>query len=126
MNILFQALVWQFFDAPKEILKVWQNFLLFNLNYFSVPVLLKTFLSPWRKYSYPYGRIFELWENIETFVFNTMSRIIGAVLRTVLIVLGLLIEIIIILIGLIIFISWLLLPALLLVGLLFGLRLCLI
>lgn len=125
MSIFLQALVWQFFDAPKAILKAWQNFLLFNLNYFSVPALLKTFFSPWRRYHYPYGRVFEIWKNIETFVFNMMSRIIGAILRTIFIIIGLLLEILIILIGAVTFLGWTILPFLLIAGLLFGLKLLL-
>lgn len=123
MSIFLQALIWQFFDVPKAILKGWQNFLLFNLNYFSVPTLLKTLFSHWRRYRYPYGRAFEIWKNFETFVFNMMSRIIGAILRTIFIIIGLLLEIFIILIGITIFLGWLILPFLLIFGLIFGVKL---
>lgn len=123
MSIFLQALIWQFFDVPKAILKAWQDFLWFNLNYFSVPTLLKTYFSHWRRYRYPYGKAFEFWKNIETFVFNMMSRIIGAILRTVFIIIGLAIEILIILIGMIIFLGWLVLPFFLIFGLIFGISL---
>jgi len=123
MNIFLQALVWQFLDVPKGILKAWRNFLWFNLNYFSVPTLLKTFISPWRKYRYSYGRIFEIWKNFGTLVFNVMSRIIGAILRSFFIIIGLLVEILIIIIGVIIFLGWLILPFLLVFGLIFGIKL---
>ena len=123
MAIFLQAIVWQFYDAPQAILRAWANFLNFNLNYFSLPVLLKTFFSPWRRYRYSYGRAFEIWHNIETFVFNMMSRIIGAVLRVGLIILGLTIEVLIVLTGLIIFLGWLVGPVLLVLGLFFGLKL---
>lgn len=125
MSIFLQALVWQFFDVPKTILKGWQNFLSFNLDYFSVPTLLKTFFSHWRRYRYSYGRKFEIWKNFETFVFNIMSRVIGAILRTVFIAVGLLLEIVIIFIGIIIFLGWLILPFFLIFGFFFGLRLVL-
>ena len=125
MNVFLQGLIWQFWDVPKAILKAWKTFLWFNLNYFSVPILLKSFFSHWRRYHYPYGRAFEFWKNIETFVFNMMSRIIGAILRTFFIILGLIIEIFIILIGLIIFLGWLVLPFFLILGLIFGIKLLL-
>lgn len=118
-----QGLIWQFFDMPRAILKSWQTFLWFNLNYFSVPTLLRTYFSHWRRYRYPYGKVFELWKNIETFVFNMMSRIIGAILRTVFIIIGLAIEVLIILIGIIIFLGWLVLPFFLIFGLIFGISL---
>ncbi len=123
MNIFFEALVWQFFDAPKAILTGWKNFLLFNLNYFSVPLLLRTYFSHWHRYSYSYDKVFEFWKNIEIFVFNMMSRIIGAILRTFFIIIGATVEVAIVIIGLIILLIWLVLPFILISGLLFGIKL---
>lgn len=123
MNIFFEIVVWHFFDVPKSILTAWNNFLLFNLNYFSIPLLLRTYFSHWRRYSYSYEKVFEFWKNIEIFVFNMMSRIIGAILRTFFIVIGALVEIIIIIIGSIILLTWLVLPFLLIFGLVFGIKL---
>jgi len=123
MNIFFEALTWQFFDAPKAILIAWKNFLLFNLNYFSIPLLLRTYFSHWHRYSYSYEKVFEFWKNIEVFVFNMMSRIIGAILRTFFIIIGATVEVAIVMIGLIILLTWLALPFLLISGLLFGIKL---
>jgi hypothetical protein len=123
MNIFFEALIWQFFDAPKAILIGWKNFLLFNLNYFSIPLLLRTYFSHWHRYSYSYEKVFEFWKNIEVFVFNMMSRIIGAILRTFFIIIGALVEAAIVIIGLIILLTWLALPFLLISGLFFGIKL---
>jgi len=123
MSIFLQALVWQFFDASKAIWRAWRNFLLFNLNYFSLPLLFRTLFSHWHKYRYSYGRFFELWKNIEVLIFNLMSRLIGAMMRIAYIVIGFVVEIIIILGGAIILIGWLLLPVLLGLGLIFGIYL---
>ena len=123
MNIFLQGLIWYFKDMSQAILRVWVNFLNFNLNYFSLPLLLKTLFSPWHRYRYFYGRTFEVWHNIEVFVFNMMSRIIGAVLRICLIILGLAVEVLIIFIGLIVLLAWLVLPLFLLFALIFGLEL---
>jgi len=121
MNVFLQVLVWQFFDVPKLILIAWKNFLLFNLNYFSVPLLLRTYFSHWRRYSYSYEKVFEFWKNIEVFIFNMMSRIIGVILRTFLIIGGLTFELLIFLFGIIILIIWLIAPLALIAGFLFGL-----
>lgn len=123
INIFSQFLVWHFYDVPKEILKGWKNYLIFNLNYFSVPILLKTYFSYWRKYHSSYGRTFELWINFEALIFNLMSRIIGAILRTFFILAGLLAELLILAIGPVILIVWLVSPVLLLIILLSGLKL---
>lgn len=122
-NIILLWFEWCFFDVPKEILKAWQNFLRFNLNYFSIPILLKTFFSPWRKYKLSYGKQINLWKYFEVFVSNMMSRIIGAFLRFFLILTGILVEIFIFFIGLIIFLFWFILPLFLIAGLIFGFKL---
>ncbi len=121
--LLIQYLIWQSFDVPKKILQAWKNFLLFNLNYFSIFTLLKTFFPYWHKYHYPYGKKFDPWRYFEAFIFNMMSRVIGAMLRTCFIILGILIEIPIFLAGIIIFVGWLVLPLLLIIGFLFGIML---
>ncbi len=120
MNIFLEAIIWQFVDVPRNIIQAWRNYLFFNLKYFSISFLLRTFFSPWHRYRYSYGKIFELKKNFGTFIFNSMSRIIGALLRLFLIFFAIFIEIVIFFIGLIIFFGWLLLPALLVLGLIFG------
>ncbi len=121
--ILIQYLTWHFIDSPKAISKAWKNFLLFNLNYFSVPLLLRTFFSHWRKYYYSYGKGLNPGRWFEAFVFNMFSRIIGAILRTIFIIIGIAFEVLIVVAGLIILIAWILLPLLLLAVLWFGFRL---
>ena len=121
-NIFIQYLIWHFFDVPKGILKAWRNFLLFNLNYFSIPLLFKTLFSHWRRYRYSYGRRFDLGRYFEAFTFNLISRGLGAVVRVILILIGLLVEFFIILAGAIIFLGWLILPVLLIAGLIFGIK----
>ncbi len=123
MSIFLDALIWEFVDVPKEIIRGWRNFLLFNLNHFSILTLLKTFISPWHRYAYSYGKFFEIKKNIGVLIFNLMSRTIGAMLRSFIIIIGLLIEALIVLTGIIILIGWFLSPILLLGGFLFGLKL---
>jgi len=125
-NIFFQYLSWQFLDVPKNLLKAWGNFLKFNLNYFSVPLLLKTFFSPWRRYSWSRGRGFDLGKFFEALFSNLISRILGALMRTFLIVFGIIAEAFILVIGLIIILGWIFLPFLLVSGFILGIKLCLI
>ena len=122
-NIIYQYIVWYFFDVPKEILRGWRNYILFYSNYFSVPTLLKTFFSHWRRYYSSYGKGFSIARYSEAFVFNMMSRIIGAILRVFFIVAGVLAEILIFILGVIIFLAWFLLPLVLISGLIFSIRL---
>lgn len=121
-NIFFQWFSWHFFEVPGSILKAWKNFLLFNLNYFSIPLLLKTLFYPWRRYKVSLGKGFDIGRYFEALFSNLIFRILGAVMRSILIFIGLLVEIFIFLGGIIVFIGWLVLPVLLLAGLLFGIK----
>lgn len=125
MSIFLEAFTWQFFDVPLWIIRTWKNFLLFGLNYFSVPTLLRTYFSYWRKYHSSYGGAFDFWKNFETFVFNSMSRIIGAILRTFFIIAGTILELVIFITGFLVFIIWFLSPFLLLACLVSGIYLLL-
>jgi len=121
-NIISQWILWQFFEVPKELLKAWKNFLLFNLNYFSVPLLLKTLFSPWRRYKVSTGKGLDLGRFFEAVFSNLIFRLLGAIMRGFMIILGLLTEIFIILAGITIFFGWLLLPVLLVWGFIFGIQ----
>ena len=122
-SFLCQWFAWHFSDVAKEILKGWGNFLKFNLNYFSIPLLFKTLFSYWRRYRWSYGRGFNIARYLEAFFSNLISRILGAIIRSFLIIIGLIVEIFLFLTGLIIFLAWLLLPFLLIGGIFYGFKL---
>jgi len=121
-NIFLLYFSWHFVEASKNILTAWKNFLRFGLNYFSIPLLFKTLFSPWRKYIWAYPRGFYPGKYLEIFISNLISKIIGFILRIFLIIFGILSEIFIIFAGIVIFLGWLILPALLIVGLVFGIK----
>ncbi len=125
-NMLSQWLVWHFIGVPKNILRIFKGFLLFNFNYFSVPFLLKTFFTPWRRYKESYGRGFDLKRYLEAFIFNSTSRILGAIVRTVIILVGLIFEVFIFITGIVAFLIWIFLPILLIISFYLSLRLLII
>jgi hypothetical protein len=122
-NLLFQWLSWQFLEMPGNILRAWRAFLKFNLNYFSIPQLFKTFFSHWRQYKWSYGRGFDISRYLEALFSNLISRTLGAILRSFLILIGLFIEILIVFLGIIAFLLWIIFPLILIRGLILGLNL---
>lgn len=121
-NIFSLWLYWRFFEVPKGILKAWKNFLKFSLSYFSIAQLLKSFFSPWRRYTWIYPRGFDAGKYLEVFFSNLISRTLGAIFRTFLIVTGILFEIFIVFTGLFILLGWLSLPFFLTLGIYHGFR----
>lgn len=121
-NIFWQGFIWYLFDVPKGIFKGWGNYLRYNLNYFSVPLLLKTLFAPWRRYQWYAGRGFDIKGWMEARISNLISRTLGAIMRTALILIGLLAEILIIFIGAAVIIGWFILPLFLIFLLYHGFR----
>ena len=70
-------------------LKSWFNFIKFWWYFFSIPLLLKTLFSAWHRDIIKYPRGFDLKEFAQTFVFNLLSRLLGAFVRSATIIFGL-------------------------------------
>jgi len=121
-NILFQYIQWHFSEAPKKILHVWKNYFKFYSYFFSIPLLLKTYFSPWRRITWSKGRGFSIRRFLEAFISNLFSRCVGAVLRTFLILIGVGMELLVFLIGATLFLSWFLIPIIIPISFLIGIR----
>ena len=118
-NIFIEWFLWQFFEMPRFLLEVWKNYLMFASNIFSLPLLLKTFFAPWRKYNWRYPKGFDAVEFFNTFISNTFSRILGAMMRVVLIIAGILFQIFVVVAGFVVFAGWFLAPIVAIAGILF-------
>ena len=122
-NIIVMWFLWQFYEMPKFLFSVWRNYLFFGLDYFSIPLLLKTLFSPWRRYNWVYPKGFDIKEFFNTLISNIFSRILGAMCRVVLIIVGAVAQVFIFVVGIIIIFLWLLIPFIIIGGILFFLTL---
>lgn len=125
-NIVGIWVSWYFAEMPREILQAWKNFLKFNFNFFSIPLLLKTLFSYWKRYYWVRGRGFNFSEYFNVLFSNLTSRILGAIVRLVLIIIGIFCEILVFLVGIIIFSGWFFLPIILVLGIFLGFSLVII
>ena len=117
-NIISLWLVWHFYEMPIFLLGVWKNYILFALNYFSLPALVKSLFSPWHKYRWNYPKFFDVANFFSTLISNGFSRLLGAFMRIVLILIGIIFQVFVIVTGLIIFLLWILIPFIIIGGLL--------
>ncbi len=122
---LFRYIGWHYSSAFKDILALWLNFAWFVTHFFSMPILLRTLFSPWKRMSDAYQRR-GLTYLAETLVFNTFSRIFGACIRIVLLALGILSLCILVLALIPSLIVWIILPFIALLLITFGISLLII
>lgn len=101
---------WHFLEMPVFLFEAWKNYLSFGVDYFSIPLLLKTLFSPWRQYRWRYPRGFDIGGCLATFISNMFSRLLGAIARVVLIIAGIIVQIFIVIAGIIIIVVWLAMP----------------
>lgn len=105
-----EYVVWHYTTALRLCLNIVTNFIWFTYNFFSVPILLKSFFSPLKKVDETYRSSFRHTLPIETIIEELISRMIGLVFRTAVIFFGVGLAFVIGLIGLAFFAVWLVLP----------------
>jgi len=116
-NIFSLWISWHYVVALENVYLKWRDILRFNLDYFSIPFLIKTLFAPWKRYNLSLGRGFDISRITEAVVFNTFSRLMGAIMRISVIFIGLIMQLLILFFGIFIILSWILLPLMILVGL---------
>ncbi len=80
---------WFYTRAFVDVLAVWFNFMWFVTHFFSIPLLLRTLFSPWKRMTDD-DKPHSVEAYMEAFVMNIMSRIFGAFVRTAIIFVGVL------------------------------------
>lgn len=98
-NIISSWFFWHYSVALNIAWQRWRDFMRFNRDYFSIPFLLKTLLSPWRRYKFSYGRGFDIGRILEALTFNMFSRVMGAIVRIAVIIIGTALQVLIFFFG---------------------------
>ncbi|MCJ7740407.1 hypothetical protein MUP32_03775, partial [Candidatus Microgenomates bacterium] len=109
---MLSYLDWHYHIVWRKVLMLWRNLTLFPLYYFSVPLHLRTLLSPWKRQRVKMKPGFDINDFIYVVIFNLSSRIIGMVLRSITIIYGLALSAVAFLIGLVPAIIWGVIPVL--------------
>ena len=121
-NIISAWVLWHYGVALPYTYKRWGDVCRFNYDYFSIPFLLKTFFTPWRKYSFSYQKGFDAARFFEALTFNAFSRFMGALVRAIVIFIGIISQVVVSLLGLLVVFFWIIVPLLTILSLLFSLR----
>lgn len=110
LSIVHHYLLWHYSRAFLEIFHVWLNFLWFVVHFFSIPQLMRSWLSPWKRMVEDRGEKWNLEDLAGYIIIGLISRIIGFILRTIIISIGLICLLFTILAGFSVYIFWLAAP----------------
>lgn len=117
LSVLWMFLMWYVLEVPLAILRTYRAYARALGEIISVPFLLKTLFSLWKGIAddYPeHGWDFE--EIFGTFCLNTLSRLIGCIVRTVVIVLGICLQVVCVAVCTIALLAWIVYPVLVFFG----------
>jgi hypothetical protein len=103
-------LVWHYSGGVRSFLTVWKDFLWFAYNFFSIPLLFRTFLSPFQRLGEEYKRTLDVGAIFSTLVTNIIMRFVGAIARGFVILIGIMSIMFVLVAGVVLFIAWLFLP----------------
>jgi len=101
---------WYYGEAVKDVLTGWRNYIIFSLNYFSIPLLLRTLFSPWRRDITKKPRGLDVQRIFEYVAFNSISRGLGFLVRFFTIIAGIIFSLVVVISGFVFFVIWLILP----------------
>lgn len=111
VSILFNYFVWHYTEAFASIFSLYRTFFQFTLNFFSLPLMFRTWLAPWRRLDEAYeGNIFNASQWGEALVVNTLMRLVGFLIRSLIILAALLALILLALSFPLLLLAWLVLP----------------
>jgi len=100
---------WWYLEAPARNFKIVLAFILRTIDTFSIPILFKTLFAPWKRDIISTENL-SLNERFQVWIWNLISRLVGAVIRSVTIFTGLIFILIVAILGIFLWLLWFLLP----------------
>lgn len=111
MTLAKKYFCWHYTLAFIDIFSIWRNIAVFVYNFFSIPVLARTFFAPWKRiHADRKTQGLNLADLAATFCINFIMRVLGAIMRTTIIIAGITTLSIVIIVGLTFFLLWALVP----------------
>ncbi len=103
--------IWHYGQAIRDLTRIYRNLIAFTFNFFSVTVLVNSYLAPWRRMGEDYpNKGVEIFDYFSVFLVNIIMRIVGIFMRTAVIVLGMLATLLVIVSYPLVLLIWIVLP----------------
>jgi len=108
LRIIGDYFAWHYGEALVSYIRILKNFWWFIVAYFSLPLLFSTLFLPYRQFSETTTSNISSW--LEASVMNTLSRLVGLVVRLFVITIGLVSLALLTLGGIAVYAFWLIAP----------------
>ena len=119
-TLFFQYFRWHYSQGIVDMFHIIGNFLWFFYEFFSIPLLLKTYFVPFHRLNEEGPVGLDVGKIFERLMVNGLMRIVGMLLRTGIILFGVLLLVLTFLTGLVFVLIWLIAPLVALLLLLYG------
>lgn len=106
LKYLKDYILWHYTLAISDFFTIWKDIVWFTYNYFSIPLLLRTLFSPWKRLGEKRKGYFDF----VYIIMNLITRIYGAIFRIITILIGLIVVLFVIALGPIFLLLWIILP----------------
>jgi hypothetical protein len=112
--VFLNYIYWHYTRAFVDIYWIWKNHLWFIWKFFSVSLLFKTLLSPWKRLGEEdKSKGLDIEGFFGSLIVNTLMKVLGFLMRTALIFVAIFSFLLVFFLGLLFFIVWIFLPFLL-------------
>lgn len=123
--IPFAYLQWHYTNAFLDMLRVWWNLFRFLFDFFSIPLLVLTLFSPWRRLEERHRPGAGPEDFFSVIIVNIIVRIVGAAIRLIMIAIGLITLLLALILGVAFIAIWVIAPVLVFFALVQGFQLIL-
>ena len=124
-SLFFEYSKWHYGRAYSSALVTGGNFMWFIVHFFSMPLLLRTLFSPWKRIQEEHDKQ-GLEDYFATIAVNVMTRVFGFCVRIFILFVGLSVLILGAVFILAWFIVWVFLPVLVIMSVIFGIKILLL
>lgn len=110
LSIVSNYMLWHYSRAFLEIFHVWFNFIWFTVHFFSIPQLMGSWFSPWKRIVEERGNRWDFEDLAGFVIIGLLSRIVGFFIRTIVIASGLISLFFVVVCGFATYVFWLAAP----------------
>ena len=113
INLTTWYLLWHYTRAFSDFFRIWKDMLWFCIHFFSLPNMVHTLFSPWKRMSEEKAGGIEGF--FSSLIVNIIMRVIGFFMRSILIIIGVLSLVVVFILGIIMLLIWIFAPFIILV-----------